>query len=367
MKKCYIIAGTIVLLFCLRFFVSAQLFDNDRTKGDVNGDGVVNILDAIRSVEIVLGIQSPPSQDELWAADCNGDEQINVLDVLGVVNVALEIGTCLSSCEELDCDDGNPCTEDYCDSLLIRCVHNSLPSGMSCDDGDPCTENDICQNGICVGTPTDCIDRDGITYQTVMIGDQCWMAENLKVTHYRNGDPIPNVTVDTEWANLTSGAYCDYDNNADNVSVYGRLYNWYAVDDNRNIAPEGWHVPSDDEWKQLELYLGMSQSEADDTGYRGTDQGGKLKATGTIEEGTGQWHAPNAGATNETDFSAMPGGACYSEDGTFNNLGFHAPFWSSTKGGSNTAWGRSLGCVSAEVCRNNVDMQYGFSVRCVRD
>jgi uncharacterized protein (TIGR02145 family) len=104
-------------------------------------------------------------------------------------------------------------------------------------------------------------DYDGNVYQIVLIGGQCWMMENLKVTHYRNGDPIPHVPNIGEWYGLSSGAYCDYNNDPGNVETYGRLYNWYAVDDSRNIAPEGWHVPTDDEWKQLEMYLGMSQAE----------------------------------------------------------------------------------------------------------
>jgi len=96
-------------------------------------------------------------------------------------------------------------------------------------------------------------DIDGNVYQTIKIGDQWWMAENLKVTHYRNSDPIPHVTDGGTWSYLFTGAYCEYDNNPANVAIYGRLYNWYAVGDSRNIAPEGWHVPSDDEWKQLEM------------------------------------------------------------------------------------------------------------------
>lgn len=116
-------------------------------------------------------------------------------------------------------------------------------------------------------------DIDGNTYKTIQIGNQRWMAENLKVTRYRNGTAIPTVTSNTDWFNLTTGAYCNYDNSTSDAAIYGRLYNWYAVNDSRNIAPTGWHVPSDEEWKTLEKYLGMSQSEADDTGWRGTNEG----------------------------------------------------------------------------------------------
>jgi len=363
MKKCFIIIGMVVFTFCLGFYVSAQFFDNNRTKGDVNVDGVVNILDALRTVNIILGVEPPPTPDELWAADCNGDGLINVIEVLGIINTILNIGTCIS-CEELDCDDGNPCTDDYCDSLLIQCVHDTL-SGISCDDGNPCTVNDICQNGNCVGTPKECIDIDGNTYQTVMIGDQCWMAENLKATHYRNGDPIRNVADDTEWINLTTGGYCDYDNDSGNSDTYGRLYNWYAVNDSRYIAPEGWHVPSDAEWKQLEMYLGMNQSDADTTGFRGTDEGGKMKTTGTIEGEDGFWFSPNIGATNESGFSALPGGYRYGRN--FEFLGCQARFWSSTEYDSIYAWYRFLSCYGDQVYRSFSYGTIGYSVRCLRD
>ncbi|HMA76597.1 MAG TPA: FISUMP domain-containing protein [Candidatus Krumholzibacteriaceae bacterium] len=211
-------------------------------------------------------------------------------------------------------------------------------------------------------SPGTVTDIDGNVYQTVTIGTQEWMAENLKVTHYRNGDPIPNVTDDGTWYGLSSGAYCEYDNDGGNVTTYGRLYNGYAVDDSRNIAPEGWHVATDEEWKQLEMYLGMSQSEADDTGLRGTDEGGKLK-----ESGTTHWISPNTGATNESGFTALPGGYRY-DYGSFTNMGLYAFFWSSTESNNSfIAWHRYLGYGSAQVGRGDYYKQDGFSVRCVRD
>jgi uncharacterized protein (TIGR02145 family) len=187
------------------------------------------------------------------------------------------------------------------------------------------------------------------------------MAENLKVTHYRNGDAVPNVTDNSTWAGLTTGANCNYNNAAANVATYGRLYNWYAVDDSRNIAPAGWHVPTDAELKQLEVYLGMSQAQADATGWRGTDEGGKLKETGTTH-----WQSPNEGATNESGFSALPGGY-RSHYGTFLMLGNNALFWSSTEYGSYYAWDRNLHYLNSQINRLNLNRRYGFSVRCVRD
>jgi uncharacterized protein (TIGR02145 family) len=213
--------------------------------------------------------------------------------------------------------------------------------------------------------PLDCgtvTDIDGNIYQTVKIGDQEWMLENLKVTHYRNGDPIPNVSDSGTWDNLSTGAYCDYNNDVNNVAAYGRLYNWYAVDDSRNLAPEGWHVPTDEEWKQLEMYLGLSQAEADAIGFRGTDEGGKLKESGTF-----YWQTPNTGATNESDFTAMPGG-CRGENAIHWGIGDYALFWTSTEHTiSSLGWRRYLKYNESRIFRSNFGKQSGLSVRCVKD
>ncbi|MFO7891378.1 MAG: FISUMP domain-containing protein [bacterium] len=207
-------------------------------------------------------------------------------------------------------------------------------------------------------------DQDGNVYQTVKIGNQWWMAENLKVTHYRNGDPIPNITSDSEWTGLSTGAYCVYDNNESYADTYGYLYNWYAVNDSRNIAPEGWHVPTDEEWKQLEMYLGMSQSEADDTGYRGTNEGSKLAGNASL------WpygSLENNAVFGTSGFSAFPGGYRDDDDGTFSDVGSNAYFWSATEGSTNTAWGRYLYYGISSIDRSNYNKPYGFSVRLVKD
>jgi uncharacterized protein (TIGR02145 family) len=204
-------------------------------------------------------------------------------------------------------------------------------------------------------------DIDGNVYKTVKIGEQWWMAENLKVTHYRNGDAIPNVTDNTEWEGLSTGAMCSYDNDDNNIETYGLLYNWYAVDDSRNIAPAGWHVPTDEEWKELEMYLGMSQADADNTGSRGTDEGGKLKETGTS-----QWTRPNTGATNESGFSALPGGyRIYA--GIFSYFYLDANFWSATEVGHGPCYYRSLHNTSTLVSRHWGGKRDGASVRCFMD
>ncbi len=205
------------------------------------------------------------------------------------------------------------------------------------------------------------MDRDGNSYRIVKIGNQWWMAENLKVTRYRNGDAIPHVMDEFAWSELTTDAYCNYDNNETNATTYGRLYNWWAVNDPRNIAPEGWHVPSDAEWKQLEMHLGMSQSQADSTGFRGMYEGGKLK-----EKGTAHWRSPNAGASDEYGFTALSTG--YRLDhGGYSSIGYNANFWSSTESGMHFAWSRHLHCTCAGIARYAYYKRHGLSVRCVRD
>jgi uncharacterized protein (TIGR02145 family) len=205
-------------------------------------------------------------------------------------------------------------------------------------------------------------DVDENTYRTVKIGDQWWTAENLKVTHYRNGDPILNVTDYAGWPALSTGAYCAYDNNETIAETYGYLYNWYAVDDPRQIPAVGWHVPTDEEWKELEIALGMSPIEADATLLRGTDVGGKLK-----EEGTVHWISPNTGATNESGFTALPGGE-RNLTGFFSyTLGYDARFWSSSAFDGNSAWNRFLHCYFSEISRVYDSKRLGFSVRLLRD
>lgn len=206
-------------------------------------------------------------------------------------------------------------------------------------------------------------DIDGNVYTTIKIGDQWWMAENLKVAHYRNGEEIPEVTDNTAWSGLSTGARCVYDNTESNADTYGYLYNWYAVNDSRNIAPEGWHVPTDEEWKQLEVALGMSQSEADDTVWRGTNEGSKLAGRAELWNN----HAlENNAAFGESGFSALPGG-CRFYDGYFGGLGSNADFWSATEASTDVAWARALGYDYSAVGRSGGNKHYGFSVRLVRD
>ena len=164
-------------------------------------------------------------------------------------------------------------------------------------------------------------DIDGNVYQTIIIGDQEWMAENLKVTHYRNGDPILHITDCDEWIDENSGAYCVYLNYPSYADTYGNLYNWHAVDEERGLAPEGWHVPTDDDWKELEMFLGMTQAQADSTGYRGTNEGSKLAGRGELWYPNLLKNDPEFGSSG---FTALPGG--HIDYISFSCLGFGTYF-----------------------------------------
>lgn len=189
------------------------------------------------------------------------------------------------------------------------------------------------------------------------------MKENLKVTHYNNGDEIPTGLSDSEWTNTEEGSYVIWNYGWDpSVEYYGNLYNWYTVDDDRGICPEGWHVPSDLEYQQLEIYLGMDPDEANNTGWRGTDEGSKLK-----EAGIEHWNSPNTGATNESGFTALPGGFRTHNDGWFDDLGTDGHFWSSTEQTTTTSWRLKMGHDNSDVYRNHDIKTYGFSVRCMTD
>ncbi|MCX6237285.1 MAG: fibrobacter succinogenes major paralogous domain-containing protein [Bacteroidia bacterium] len=194
-------------------------------------------------------------------------------------------------------------------------------------------------------------DKDGNVYHAVTIGKQVWMAENLKTTQYRNGDPIPYVTVNTSWAALTTGAYCWYNNDAtSNKATYGALYNWETVKDKRNIAPAGWHVPTDAEWTILTTFLGGKGL-----------AGGKLKETLTSH-----WSAPNSDATNSSGFTALPGGY-RKNDGAFGNVSYVGGWWSSTEYSKTVAWYRYVDYSSSYVYSCSSYKNSGFSVRCIKD
>ena len=193
-------------------------------------------------------------------------------------------------------------------------------------------------------------DADGNAYDTVHIGNQVWMKQNLKSTKYNNGDSIPNVINGSSWGALTSGAYCNYNNTASNGNTYGRLYNWYAVNDSRNLCPMGWHVADTADAVELIDYLGGS-----------TVAGAKLK-----EAGLSHWQSPNTSATNSSNFTALPGGYRY-YDGNFYQMGNNAWFWANTEYSAITAFSLYLSYDAASTTNQASFKPNGYSVRCVKN
>jgi len=199
-------------------------------------------------------------------------------------------------------------------------------------------------------TSTIVTDYDGNKYNTVTIGTQAWLQQNLKVTKYNDGTTIPNITDSTKWINLTSEAVCSYKNTTDtsSISTYGRLYNWYAVNTGK-LCPSGWHVPSDSEWNILD-------------GYLQNNEGGKLKEAGTMH-----WNTPNAGATNETKFTALPGGI-RNRTGQFFAIGNDGYWWSSNSYDSSNGGYRGLSFFDSFITfSNGIYKVSGLSVRCLRN
>jgi uncharacterized protein (TIGR02145 family) len=198
-------------------------------------------------------------------------------------------------------------------------------------------------------------DIEGNTYATIVIGNQEWMAENLRTSKYCNGDPIPNVAEASQWGSLTSGAWAHYDNDSEYDAPYGKLYNWYAVDDSRNICPCGWQMPTEFAWSDLAQHLGgLSVA------------GGKMKSTGTL-----YWQNPNTDATNESGFSSLPGGFRFYSSGGFSNVGTDSYLWSSSNWSDNEGIARVMsygfGNLSGgQAVYGNYNKRYGFSVRCFR-
>ena len=319
---------------CVEGYVTDCSGDGDCCWDNWIGDGWADCSDQQYGCDLTCydcdGGDCDCDDDCCSPGDYNCDTSIDVLDIVAIVNCVLENTDC--PCGDLD-GDGSVNVLDIV--LLVNIIL-----------------------GVTESTVT---DIDGNIYETILIGDQLWMAENLKVTHYQNSDEIPYIYNDPQY-----GAYINYNNNADNVAVYGRLYNWFSVNNEQGLCPDNWHVPSDDEFKSLEMYLGMSESEANGEGLRGTDEGGKLK-----EEGNEHWNSPNTGATNETGFTALPGGnrryETYTNQEIFCCLNRYGFFWSSSEVYTVNAWYRVLSYDYSESNRYHLSKGNSFSVRCLMD
>ena len=195
------------------------------------------------------------------------------------------------------------------------------------------------------------VDPPVDTYEEIKIGNQIWMLNNLDIDHYRNGDPIPKIRDTIKWSKLTTGAWCYFENSNCLGKIYGKLYNWYAVNDPRGLAPKAWHVASYEEWVELIQYLGGDSI-----------AGGKLK-----ESGTSHWKSPNGGATNESGFSAVPGGMLDAYSGVFSFWGYIGCWWSATESNATLARIWQLSCNDASIFGYGSSKVNGFSVRCVKD
>jgi uncharacterized protein (TIGR02145 family) len=265
--------------------------------------------------------QCPPECD---LGDVNCDGEINVLDIVLAANMVLAN----------EYDEIADMNEDGELNILDLVIMVNLV--LYGDDGA-------------------CTDIDGNIYETVQIGDQLWMAENLKVTHYNNGDEITHITNNEDWVSLSTGAYGDYDNNPTNSETYGRLYNWYTVDDSRGLCMEGWHVPSDEEYTVLKDYLGGTSV-----------AGGKMKEAG-LEHWNYYSDEITEEATNESGFTGLPAGYRASYSGAYYDVGNLGSFWSSSEYNSNYAWYRLLTYSYSNVYRYYYHRLYGFSIRCLGD
>ena len=287
---------------------------------------------------------------------CNFNEEANIED-----------DSCVYPLFGEDCETGGAaCGEGTIwDSSLQSCVgFDECPSDLN-DDGIVGI-NDLlsllsdfgmeCPPEMAEWTCGDLMNYHGYDYATVQIGEQCWFAENLRTELYQNGDSIPNPIDCPEWSSVMVGARCDIDNDAGNVEFFGRLYNWFSTNSSYGLCPNEWHVPTDGEWIELEVELGMSLGQAQGTYYRGTDQGDQLKSQAN-------WNGSNSSGFEavSTGYRGPYLGCEYSPvtSGTW--------FWTSTGNGS-LAVGRGLSAEETGIVRmTSYQLRNGFSVRCLKD
>ncbi|MEI7620626.1 MAG: FISUMP domain-containing protein, partial [Candidatus Falkowbacteria bacterium] len=271
---------------------------------------------------------------------------------------------CLTRDGVIDVSCGASCTPS-CSGLCS----GSDGCGSTCPDN--CSVGLTCIGGTCqvpFNCGADSVSYNSYSYPTVQIGTQCWFKENLRTTKYNDNSDIVNITDNTTWLNDTVGAYSWFNNDYTTYgSVYGALYNFYAVNTGK-LCPAGWHVPTHDEFTDLERFVCTSGTCVTDfpydtttTGLRGTDEGSKLKEAGTVH-----WNSPNVGADNSSGFTAWGGGFRSIAGGSFGAYKGSGLFWSSTITGTG-AWERTVYASVANIYRNPYSFAFGFYVRCIQD
>jgi uncharacterized protein (TIGR02145 family) len=272
--------------------------------------------------------------------------------VIGIANAQVKIGNNPSSMNAASLLELESTTQGFLMPRLTYAQKTSIaspPAGLQvwCTD---CGDSGELQ--LFTGTSwvtSSVFDGNVPLFPSVTICAQVWTQKNLDVTNYRDGTPIPYLTNDAEWAGLTTGAYCSYDNNPANDAIYGKLYNWYAVNDPRGLAPTGYHVPTDTEWTTLTTCLGGT-----------IVAGNQMKETGTTH-----WLL-DSGTTNRSGFTGLPGGFRF-DSGSFNGISIYGELWSSSEANTVSAWIRDLHCSYSNVYKYNYNKNFGFSVRCLRD
>ena len=391
-----------LILAAILFAAPAFGQTNPNWDPDYDGDNQVGVSDLLA----LLGVfeEQDSDDDGIWDSQddcvgvedpcgvCNGtgtDDDLDGLcdDVDDCVGVYDECGVCNGPGPDVPVIEG---IEVFYDSAYIDAIDfwfvfeigadttfSYVCPTPGCTDAEASNYNPeaVVEDGSCVYGPPECggattVTFDDYTYDLVAIGSQCWFAENLRTEHYANGDAIPGNLTDSEWTSTSSGAqtvygegsstvYSGSEDEVTNLETYGRLYNWYAVDDSRGLCPSGWHVPTDGEWMTLEMELGMTSSEANSTGGRGTDQGAQMKSSSSDE--------PSWNGTNTSGFSALPGGLRYGSNVYFGNEGLYCLWWSASPDGMSGPWYRFLYSGHDVVERSSSFLHFGFSVRCLRD